>query len=360
MKESHLISIIIPIYNAQKSIEKCINSTLNQTYKNIEIICINDGSKDDSRQILDELVIKDNRLKSFNIENSGVSNARNIGIDKSNGECIFFLDADDWLESNAIEMLMESYTKTKADIVIGDFVKIKGNEKISSGHGDQFNKNTHLNKKKILEYVKVYLQTSYKDLLFNHCWGKLYKSSILKEHNVLFDIRLHGFEDIDFNFRVLEFVNEIIYSNNVIYNYQLAINSQSSQISLNVDQIDKFFITFENIMGFLKTNKTEIIFDIKQEVGHFYISNMIMILIRTCGQISKNNERDVFNIIKVIINNKNIINHLKYYNPRGKETWLMPYLMRLRLIKPVLYFGKYKYYKHRTDTFLELIKVILK
>ena len=97
-KQEELISIIIPIYNAEKYIERCINSLKNQTYKNIEIICINDGSTDNSLNILKRIAITDNRITIIEQENKGVSVARNKGIESAKGKYIMFLDADDWFE----------------------------------------------------------------------------------------------------------------------------------------------------------------------------------------------------------------------------------------------------------------------
>ena len=105
MSDNDLISIIIPIYNVEKYMEKCLNSVVNQTYNNIEIILIDDGSKDKSREICDNYAKKDNRIKVVHKENNGVSSARNTGIDMSKGKYITFIDSDDYIDTDYIETL---------------------------------------------------------------------------------------------------------------------------------------------------------------------------------------------------------------------------------------------------------------
>ncbi|PJA51426.1 MAG: glycosyltransferase family 2 protein, partial [Candidatus Marinimicrobia bacterium CG_4_9_14_3_um_filter_48_9] len=104
----HLVSIIVPVYNAETSLETCLSSVLQQTHGQFELIVVNDGSRDDSQKIVDSYVKQDQRVKSFIIRNQGPSIARNVGIDVAQGQSIFFLDADDSLEMNALELLVKA------------------------------------------------------------------------------------------------------------------------------------------------------------------------------------------------------------------------------------------------------------
>ena len=116
-----LISIIVPVYNSSRSIEKCINSLQRQTYKNIEIICVNDGSTDNSLEILKKMKKKDKRIIVIDKKNEGVSIARNVGIRQSKGDFISFVDADDWVEENSIERLYDAMIKYNVDVVRGNY-----------------------------------------------------------------------------------------------------------------------------------------------------------------------------------------------------------------------------------------------
>lgn len=116
MDNSKMISIIVPIYNVEKYLDKCLGSIVNQTYKNIEIILVNNGSTDNSLNIAEKWKYRDNRIKVFSIDNKGVSYARNYGIKVSNGNYIAFIDSDDWIDRDMYETLIEGIIRYNADI----------------------------------------------------------------------------------------------------------------------------------------------------------------------------------------------------------------------------------------------------
>ncbi|GGF08648.1 hypothetical protein GCM10010984_27230 [Chishuiella changwenlii] len=127
---NYSISIIVPVYNTEKYLSKCLDSIINQTLKNIEIIIVNDGSKDNSQQIIDEYCSNDIRIKSIVKQNGGLSDARNIGIDHANGEYIAFIDSDDYIDLYMMEELYKIAIRHQAEIVLCDLVKVdeNGNE----------------------------------------------------------------------------------------------------------------------------------------------------------------------------------------------------------------------------------------
>jgi len=122
------VSIIVPIYNEEKNLKKCIDSLINQTYKNLEIILLNDGSTDKSKEIIDSY--KDKRIIAIHKKNTGISDTRNIGIDKSTGAYIMFVDSDDYIELNCIEKLMKIIDEEESDIVMFNYYLETSNKKI--------------------------------------------------------------------------------------------------------------------------------------------------------------------------------------------------------------------------------------
>lgn len=122
------ISIIVPIYNVEEYIEKCIDSLINQTYKNIEIVLVDDGSTDKSYDICKRYSEKDSRIKLIHKKNGGLSDARNVGIDNATGEYITFVDSDDWLSYNYCEIMIKEINETKADIVMSNLVYVYSND----------------------------------------------------------------------------------------------------------------------------------------------------------------------------------------------------------------------------------------
>lgn len=123
------ISVIVPVYNTGKYLSKCLNSILNQTLKDIEVIVVNDGSKDNSQEIIDEFVSKDSRIISIQKENGGLSDARNAGIDKAKGEFIAFVDSDDYIDLAMLEKMYELAERDESEIVLCDLVKVNENGK---------------------------------------------------------------------------------------------------------------------------------------------------------------------------------------------------------------------------------------
>ena len=113
---NELISVIVPIYNVEKYLERCLDSIIKQTYKNLDIILVDDGSIDNSTKICDEYVKKDSRIKVIHKENGGLSDARNVGIDNSDGKYICFIDSDDYIELDMIENLYDGIVKNNANI----------------------------------------------------------------------------------------------------------------------------------------------------------------------------------------------------------------------------------------------------
>lgn len=117
-REDILVSVIVPVFNVEKFLEKCVNSITNQTYKNLEILLVDDGSTDNSGIICDNFSNNDNRIKVFHKKNGGLSDARNYGIERAIGSYIMFIDSDDWIENDTIELLLDKTIEEKSDIVV--------------------------------------------------------------------------------------------------------------------------------------------------------------------------------------------------------------------------------------------------
>ena len=122
--KSGLVSIIVPVYNAQNSIGRCIESILNQDYENIELIAVNDGSKDNSGKILDEYAAKDSRMIVIHKTNSGVSDTRNIAIARASGTYLQFLDADDYIPVDSTKSMVRALEENNVDLVVSDFYRV--------------------------------------------------------------------------------------------------------------------------------------------------------------------------------------------------------------------------------------------
>lgn len=119
-----MVSIILPIYNKERELTQCLKSILNQTYRKLEIILVNDGSKDTSKDICERFLERDNRIKLINKKNEGVELARITGLEYATGDYIMFIDPDDWIPNDAIELLLKSLRKEDADVSFGNFYRV--------------------------------------------------------------------------------------------------------------------------------------------------------------------------------------------------------------------------------------------
>lgn len=202
------ISIIVPIYNKKNSLERCINSILNQTYKNIEIILVNDGSTDGSYTLCNDYLQKDKRIKVIHKKNEGVSSARNIGINNSNGEYIQFVDCDDYIDKNMCESLIEAAIKHNADIIFCGYKVIKNNMKSYEEGIDRCICT--------VKEIEEEFSELYKRCFFNAPWNKLFKKSIIKSE---FNQDLSLGEDLIFNLESIKQSKKIVFLKECYYNY---------------------------------------------------------------------------------------------------------------------------------------------
>lgn len=184
------VSVIIPVFNVKDYLEKCVGSILAQTYKNTEILLIDDGSTDGSSQLCDKLALRSDKVTVIHQENRGVSNARNIGIERATGDFITFVDADDYVAEVMIAELYDAISKERSDISIcGTFIFRSGQQPyVDMG---LFKQQTYDNNKAIKKLL-------YQDDITNSVFGRLYRKSLFK--NVRFPEDISIGEDLDLNY----------------------------------------------------------------------------------------------------------------------------------------------------------------
>lgn len=191
-----MISIIVPVYNAQKYIKRCVESIVNQTYKDWELFLIDDGSKDESGTICDQLAKSDSRIQVFHTENQGASAARNRGLDEATGEYVTFVDADDWIETNHLQVLIDQVLPD-VDLCINSFIT-----DLYYGTRPYCYKQiqTHDNLESLEMFFSVLNQHS------QFLWNKLFKRKIIEENSIIFNTNISLGED---NIFILEYLNYI-------------------------------------------------------------------------------------------------------------------------------------------------------
>ena len=212
------VSVIIPVYNVEKYLKRCLDSIVNQTLKDIEIIIVNDGSTDNSKKICEKYLNNDKRIRLINQANKGVSVARNNGIVNSNGEYIIFIDADDYCENNMFEELLKLACFNKNSLVVCGYYKVFKNNKICvlSNESETINKNKIYEKILTTEEVGGYL------------WNKIFKASIIKDNNIKFNTKVNYCEDILFVNEYVKKIKDIKYIVIPLYYYRMRKNSATN------------------------------------------------------------------------------------------------------------------------------------
>lgn len=320
------ISIIVPIYNVEQYLEDCLESILSQTFTNFELILVNDGSTDNCGEICDNYEKKDSRVKVIHKENGGVSSARNMGIDAAKGKYIGFIDPDDTIERNMYELLLNSMTKYKADIVICPYKMINsiiGSTSVSSIWNQC---NTPLSKKYIeAEIIPNILKTSkYYSLL--SCCNKLYIREVFD--NCRFDEAKNHGEDARLNLILLTQVNKLVFINQALYNYKIRNRTSLTQ-TYNVN-LFKNLLDNKNF-GLFLCNK----YYPKGEgeiVNHFIISSLSHM------EDVVNSGEQLKSKFKVLIEIMNDSDFIKYVREYKCPTAYLKLLKGISLIKNVKLF----------------------
>lgn len=258
-----LISIVIPVYNVSNYLRQCLDSVINQTYKNIEILLINDGSTDDSLEICIEYKNNDNRITIISQENLGISEARNKGISASKGTYLFFVDSDDWIDLNACEIAYAKMKSLQLDVVLFSYYK-EYSQKVESKfilpNEAQFEgKEVHKLRRRLVGLYENELQNpEHADSLVT-IWGKLYKSSIIKDNAISFeDCKVVGTaEDMLFNVHYFKFVNKAFYIHKCLYHYRKNNNTSftTKYKSELQQQWKNLFYKLEQLLGDDKFDK---------------------------------------------------------------------------------------------------------
>jgi glycosyltransferase involved in cell wall biosynthesis len=220
-----LVSIIVPVYNAEKYLDRCIDSILRQDYQDIELILVNDGSKDGSREIIDRYASEDSRVVAVHKENGGVSSTRNKGLELAKGEYIQFVDADDWLPFDATKLLVRAMEENDAEMVIGDFYRVvddKVSKKGSINTPGLITRNLYADK----------MMLTPADLYYGVLWNKLYRHDLIREHDIKMDENISYCEDVIFNLEYLLHISRIQVLKAPVYYY---VRTEGSLVMQNLN-----------------------------------------------------------------------------------------------------------------------------
>lgn len=242
-----LVSVIVPVYKVEKYLEKCVASIISQTYKNLEIILVDDGSPDNCPNMCDEFAKKDKRIKVIHKENGGLSDARNAGLDIMTGDFVCFVDSDDWVESTYVETMLVEQQKINADVVACG-INLVDEESGEVGIYYKLDKTTTFESSEIIE--KYYNGNG---IISGVAWNKLYKKQIFE--NLRYPKGI-VFEDVAIILNVLFQCNKIVILEDTLYNYLDRSGSIMKSAWNHQKLVSKLFM-FEQRLDFLILNKLD-------------------------------------------------------------------------------------------------------
>lgn len=268
------ISIIVPVYNVERYVDRCLKSLINQTLQDIEIIIVNDGSQDKSEEIIEKYVRENqNKIKYYEKPNGGLSSARNYGLEFAKGEYIAFLDSDDYVESNMYEEMYNLAKKENADMVECDYIwEWEFGKKIFDKRREYKTKEDMMKKPRVI------------------AWNKIYKRELINKYKIRFPEDLI-YEDLDFFLKLLPHLNKISYINKYFVHY---IQREDSITNKQTEKIENIFKILDNIFDYYK--EQNIYYKYEKELK--YMSRRILLgsSLRRIFKLKdiRNKEKDVF------------------------------------------------------------------
>ena len=276
MNESILISVVIPVYNVERYIERCVTSVVNQTYRNLEIILVDDGSPDKCPELCDEWAKKDNRIKVIHKKNAGLGMARNTGIDNATGDYICFFDSDDYIELNTIYECVKRIQSGQPDIILFGSNTINNNGEIVSNMIPNTPKEFYENDE-VINYVLPNLMgpdpiSGKTSNLQMSAWASLFSIKLIKDNNWRFvSEREYISEDFYSLLSLYKFVASVVIIKEAFYNY--CFNGSSLTHAYKPDRFEKVCYCHKGMLDICdRLHYPEII---KQNINHQFLGNII-------------------------------------------------------------------------------------
>lgn len=242
---SPMVSIIVPVYNAEKGIGRCIESIRKQEYADFELILVDDGSKDSSGAICDEYAEKDERIRVIHQENAGVSAARNLAISQARGKYLQFVDSDDWLTPDAARLLVRAAEENRCDLVISDFYRVVG-ERVS--HKGDIEEDSVFGR----EEFAAHMMENPADFYYGVLWNKLYRRELVEQYQLQMDSAISWCEDFMFNLEYIRHAERFFALQVPIYYYVKTKGSLASQGMSITKTIKMKSMVFEYYNDFYK------------------------------------------------------------------------------------------------------------
>lgn len=292
-----LITIIVPVYNVEKYISECVDSLISQTYRNIEIILVDDGSTDKSGEICESYATYDSRIKVIHKRNEGLGFARNTGLTVARGKFVTFIDSDDKADADLVENLINEIYEENGDTCIGGYKRISENGIV--GFEERYDKTTF--KEKDI-YDKLFARMlgsapDKHDAIRMSVWNVMYSMDIIREHNIEFPSeRIFISEDIIWDSEYYKYAQKAIVIDSTAYNYRITPGSLTQKYK--PDMLEKICVLYDEMCNRLSGDKMKI-----TRLQRQFFVNLRACIKQECFSVSKKGDAEIKTAIKEIVNN---------------------------------------------------------
>lgn len=235
------VSIILSFYNAERTLERSLQAILDQTYRNIEVVLIDDGSSDAGGAIAKEHAGRDARINLIRKPNTGVSDSRNIGLDVATGEWVYFVDADDWLVPDAVEAFVNAASDPSCDLVVSDFYRVQG-DVLSYKRGPASGLVSR-------EKYATFMARRPSNFYYTSLWNKMFKRSIIEFHHMRFDTKMQFGEDHVFILEYMGMINRVMLLDRALYYY---IDNEGSLVHQGLNPVGVVKMKWNTYLPFLR------------------------------------------------------------------------------------------------------------
>lgn len=335
------VSVIVPVYNVEPYIRQCLDSLINQTLSDIELIVVDDGSPDNCPQIIDEYAAKDGRIRPIHKKNGGVSAARNDGLAAARGEYLHFVDSDDWLAEDALERMVSKAEETDSDVVIGDFYAAKGTEYTRQKMFDrEFVTDDPATVRVIQNTVLPKGLTAFKSNVFSrgYClgapWHSLIRSSLVFEYHLTYDPYVKGmFDDGLFMLHVFEYANKVAYISTVTYFYRFVTGSITQKFNPNIlaayqrvyERLDQFGTEYKKGEDYDEAVRVRVIGYLNKSMSVYFMNSK-----------NEKSEAERYQEFRQLLETqpyRNAIKQVKFNSIYSKKTKTLVFLLKMRMNK---------------------------
>lgn len=333
------VSVIVPVYKVEKYINQCVDSLVNQTLKDIEIILVDDGSPDNCGKICDEYASRDNRVKVIHKTNEGVSAARNDGIKYATSNYVMFVDSDDWCELNMCEVAYNNIVETNSDIAIfNHYNNYENYEKENTNIPERLDLDSHEEIEKLqmtifhCNFIRLLDSNSKYYLDLGAPWSKIFKRTFLIDNNLYFDKSLKGiFDDVFFCLYSLEKAKKVITRNNTLYHWRRLENTLSN--SFKKDNLEKYSKITSECEKFVKVNNKNKFF-YRAYYARIILNILKLLKFYYCNDLNDEDIKKRRKMLKDTLNSEPYKSAIKYVKYSDLSKYQKIYLALFKLNSP--------------------------